>query len=260
MKKLIVIPAKGRLMVVGDVHGDIASLEAVLEKFHRRNGNLLFLGDYGDRGPNSYGVYEELFGLLKRYPERVYLLKGNHEQYVKEGWTVRPNFYPHDFFDYLERYKPKELPKYFSFWESLPICALVPGKYLFLHGGVSSKIRSLNDLESPSEEIESDILWSDPAVDIASGEYYNERGAGVVFGKDITKKVCESIGVKTIVRSHQPNITKGGIAIHHDNMLLTLSSTTSYGGVEAAYLTINLEEEAKDAYELSKCTHKIGFD
>jgi len=259
MEKLIVLPAKGRLMVVGDVHGDIASLEIILKNFYKGSDSLLFLGDYGDRGFDSPAVYEELFGLLKKCQERVYLLKGNHEQFFKMYDRIRPNFYPHDFFDYLVSYKPKELPKYFSFWESLPLCALVPGKYLFLHGGVSSKIRSLNDLKNPSEEIETDILWSDPA-DIATGEGPNSRGAGVVFGKDITKRVCEGIGVKTIIRSHQPSITKGGIAIHHDNMLLTISSTTVYEGTKAAYLTINLEEEAKDAYGLSKRINKIDFN
>jgi len=260
MEKLIILPAVGSLMVVGDVHGDIASLEIILEKFHKTNNKLLFLGDYGDRGLNSYDVYGKLFPLLEKYPKRVHLLKGNHEQFVKEDDKLQPNFYPHGFFEYLERHKSGELPKYLSFWESLPICALVPGKYLFLHGGISGKIKSLNDFKNPSEEIETDMLWSDPGVEGALGEGYNKRGAGVVFGKDITKKVCESIGVKTIIRSHQPHITRDGFFIHHENKVLTISSTTSYENLKSAYLTINLEDEAKDAYELSKCINKIDFN
>ena len=258
MEKLITLPSKGGLMIVGDVHGDIVSLELILEKFYKGNDKLLFLGDYGDRGFDSPAVYETLFDLLKKHPDRVYLLKGNHENFVKEGSSILPKFYPHDFFSYLQKFKPDEILKYFAFWESLPICALAPKKYLFLHGGVSSKIKSLDDLKNPSEEIETDILWSDPAEDDVKGEQYNPRGAGVLFGKDITREVCEALGVKTIIRSHQPYLAKNGAATHHDNRLLTISSTTVYDG-KAAYLRINLGDRAKDAYELSKMLYILSI-
>jgi len=113
--------------------------------------------------------------------------------------------------------------------EKLYLTVIIPNIALFVHGGVSSKIKDVKDLRCPSREIEEDILWSDPFKGI--GEHFNMRGAGVEFGKDISKKICNRLGVKRIVRSHQPRKARSAPHVEHDGRVITISSTTVYGGI-----------------------------
>ena len=52
----------------------------------------------------------------------------------------------------------------------MPIAAIVNGQYLAMHGGISEKLNSLNDINMIDRKMEpdddtllADILWSDPA-------------------------------------------------------------------------------------------------
>jgi serine/threonine protein phosphatase 1 len=75
--------AEPRIFAVGDIHGCRLKLDRLLAKLDWRPENqetLVFLGDYIDRGPDSFGVVETVLGLKNRYPQEVVLLKGNHEQ------------------------------------------------------------------------------------------------------------------------------------------------------------------------------------
>ena len=69
-----------RLIAVGDIHGQRAKLEELLGKVQPSEvDQLIFLGDYIDRGPDSRGVIELLIGLRESLPLTIFL-KGNHEQ------------------------------------------------------------------------------------------------------------------------------------------------------------------------------------
>ena len=68
---------------VGDIHGCADLLDALLGRIETHAGgrprNLVFLGDYIDRGPDSAGVVRTLRRLQWSEPERVTCLMGNHE-------------------------------------------------------------------------------------------------------------------------------------------------------------------------------------
>jgi serine/threonine-protein phosphatase 5 len=105
---------------------------------------------------------------------------------------------------------------------------VIPGKALFLHGGISSNIRCFDDLRYPSKRNEIDVLWSDPFE--GHGEHPNIRGIGVLFGRDISKQVCVRLGVKRIIRSHQPRKAQEKAHVEHCERIITISSTITYGG------------------------------
>jgi len=71
---------------IGDIHGHIDELKALLQKLGYQEGDkgyahpnrkVLFLGDYIDRGPNSPGVVQLVRQMVKE--ENAIALMGNHE-------------------------------------------------------------------------------------------------------------------------------------------------------------------------------------
>ena len=49
------------LYAVGDIHGEVGLLRALLAKLPLEpSDRLVFMGDYVDRGPDSWAVVEEL--------------------------------------------------------------------------------------------------------------------------------------------------------------------------------------------------------
>lgn len=69
-----------RLIAVGDIHGCLIQLKALMVQVKPSLADqLVFLGDYIDRGPDSSAVIEYLLALAKSFPATVFL-RGNHEQ------------------------------------------------------------------------------------------------------------------------------------------------------------------------------------
>lgn len=65
-------------IAIGDVHGCARTLRALLDRLRLRpDDELVFVGDYIDRGPDSKGVVDLLLGLRERYA--CTFLRGNHE-------------------------------------------------------------------------------------------------------------------------------------------------------------------------------------
>ena len=67
-----------RRFVIGDIHGCSKALRSLIDAISPTAGDeLVFLGDYVDRGPNSRDVIEQLIALQERC--RTVMLRGNHE-------------------------------------------------------------------------------------------------------------------------------------------------------------------------------------
>jgi len=227
--KLAEIEDLESLIVVGDLHGDLESFNKILNIWKDdKNNYIIFLGDYADRGSNGLEIIEKLNKLKNK--ENVILLKGNHEDYDENG---NPLFSPCDLIRGVES-KYSYWNSYFSnhlnpFFNSLYLAAIAQKDILFVHGGISSKIKSWKDLKYPSREIEEDIIWSDPDQ-FENGEHPNTRGTGVEFGVDVTEKVLNELNAKLVIRSHQPNLAFNGPNFTHNNKVVTISSTSVYGG------------------------------
>jgi protein phosphatase len=264
--RLIHMPPSGEAVVVGDIHGDLLSLKHILseteflEKASRRdNMRLVFLGDYGDRGAYSPEVYYVILTLKSMLPEKILLLQGNHEG--PEDLLAHPHDLPHHLrrkfgSDWLTVYT--ELSRLFRRFYT---AVIVEGKLIMLHGGVPSEANDLNDLafaykKHPFERHLEEILWSDPLDDI-KGKYPSPRGAGFLFGEDVTSRFLEILKVKFLVRGHEP--AQYGYKFNHGGKILTIFSRRGapYFNSRAAYLILNLSRDFKTANDLEECIRKF---
>jgi serine/threonine protein phosphatase 1 len=73
-----------RVLAIGDIHGCSRALDLVLAAVEVGPTDLVIaLGDYVDRGPDSYGVLDRLLALRRRC--RLVALRGNHDQMMLDA-------------------------------------------------------------------------------------------------------------------------------------------------------------------------------
>jgi len=73
-----------RTIAIGDIHGHLAALNALIELIDLApKDTLVFLGDYIDRGPQSAEVIQRIIDLSKRY--NVVAIRGNHEEMMLQA-------------------------------------------------------------------------------------------------------------------------------------------------------------------------------
>lgn len=213
--------------VVGDVHGQVYD---VLELFKIGgpvpHTNYLFLGDYVDRGPFSVETITLLALLKLRHPERITLLRGNHES---RQITQVYGFYAECF----RKFGSSQIWSHFTeLFDYLPIAALVGGSILAVHGGLSPSIHHLDQIrildrfaEIPHDGPLADLMWSDPDPD-KSGFVISPRGAGYVFGQDVVVKFMQLNSLVHVVRAHQ--LCMSGYQVLFDDSLSTVWSAPNY--------------------------------
>ena len=257
--RLVKLPASGVAVIVGDLHGDIQSLVKIvraskfLEKASKNHDIfLVFLGDYGDRGLYSPEVYYVILKLKVAFPENVLLMRGNHEG----PDDLLP--YPHDLPQSLGRKFGKEGPVVYSkvreIFPSLYNIVVVNNRYVLIHGGVPSKVASIDDLrfahlKHPMEKHLEEMLWSDP-IEEEQGIQPSPRGAGKLFGDSITQNLLKMLNVKILIRGHEPS--QEGYKINHNGKIITLFSRkgSPYFNSSAAYLQLPLSIRPENAHEL----------
>ncbi|MEM2464733.1 MAG: metallophosphoesterase family protein [Candidatus Bathyarchaeia archaeon] len=264
--RLIYVPPVGEAIIVGDIHGDLESLKHILyesgfldKALNKRSVYLVFLGDYGDRGEYSPEVYYIVLTLKKLFPEKVILLQGNHEG--PEDILAYPHDLPHQMRRKFGSDGPIVYRELSHLFRRFYTAAIVKDKYVMLHGGVPSEARSVEDvalayIKHPAERHLEEILWSDPE-DWISGKYPSPRGAGYLFGEDITIKFLDLLGVKFLIRGHEP--ADEGYKFNHGGRVLTLFSRKGppYYNADAAYLMLDLALQPNFAEEIEQYIRKF---
>ena len=214
------------LTICGDTHGQYADLLRIFEFCGYPNKTrYLFLGDYVDRGSKSVETILLLFCFKIKYPNDIFLLRGNHED------ASLNRIY--GFYDECKRkYSVKTWKCFVDVFNFMPIAALVDRRILCMHGGLSPDLLELSQIENiqrplvvPEEGIVCDLLWSDPQRGLR-GWSSNDRGVSYVFGADVVKKFCEKHDLDLICRAHE--VCQDGYSMFAAKKLITIFSAPNY--------------------------------
>ncbi|OJJ45083.1 hypothetical protein ASPZODRAFT_675050 [Penicilliopsis zonata CBS 506.65] len=190
------------------------------------NRNFVFLGDYVDRGYFSLETLTLLLCLKAKYPDRVTLVRGNHES---RQITQVYGFYEECFQKYGNASVWKACCQVFDF---MTLGAIIDGKVLCVHGGLSPEIRTLDQVrvvaraqEIPHEGAFCDLVWSDP--DDVETWAVSPRGAGWLFGDKVADEFCHVNDLTLIARAHQ--LVNEGYKYHFSNQnVVTVWSAPNY--------------------------------
>jgi serine/threonine protein phosphatase 1 len=172
----------GRLLAVGDIHGCCDLLQQLMRQVAPcADDQVVFLGDYIDRGPDSRGVIDYLLDFRERWPQTVFL-KGNHEAMLLDflAGRERLRYLLNGGETTLYCYRKKGLltipPRHLQFIRDLRLL-FETEHHLFVHAGLRPGI-------SPQNQREEDLLWI--REDFLKSDY--RWGKTVVFGHTPMRK------------------------------------------------------------------------
>ncbi|KAJ3719019.1 Metallo-dependent phosphatase-like protein [Lentinula guzmanii] len=243
MRESNVVHVSAPVTVVGDIHGQFYDLIEIFRiGGYAPNTNYLFLGDYVDRGLFSVETISLLTCLKLRYPDRVQLIRGNHES---RAVTQTYGFYT----ECVRKYGSSHVWTYFTdMFDFLTLSVVIDDRIFCVHGGLSPSIHSIDQikvvdrfrgechaltlfaifmfsLEIPHEGPMADLVWSDP--DPEKEDFaISPRGAGYTFGSGVVHKFLEINKMTHILRAHQ--LCMEGYASLFDRHLSTVWSAPNY--------------------------------
>lgn len=206
----------GRVIFVGDTHGDLEATNIIIERYLNSKNKLVFLGDYVDRGSASAENLNTLLSLKLRYPENLFLLMGNHE-----GQRAIA-FHPADFW---ERLSSELWDRYASVLSKLPLAVSTANGIIAVHGALPD-FKNLEDIDSIEfgDEQWHHITWGDWSEeegDQLGNSFFSSRP---LFGRDRFENTMSNFGTNVLIRSHQPN----AVQIMYDRRCLTIFTSSAY--------------------------------
>jgi serine/threonine-protein phosphatase 4 catalytic subunit len=235
--------------ICGDIHGQFYDLLELLNVGgDAPQTQYLFLGDFVDRGFYSVETFLLLLALKVRFPDRITLIRGNHES---RQITQVYGFYD----ECLRKYGSVNVWRYCTeIFDYLSLSAIVDNRVFCVHGGLSPSINSLDAIrtidrkqEVPHEGGMCDLMWSDPEE--IEGWGLSPRGAGYLFGANVVERFGHANNISLIARAHQ--LVMDGYKLMFEDKLVTVWSAPNYCyrcGNAAAIL--ELDENLASTYRI----------
>lgn len=228
MSQPMLLQIHAPVRVCGDIHGQYQDLLRLFEYGgYPPVETYLFLGDYVDRGKQSLETICLLLAYKIRYPDKVFLLRGNHED-AKINRV-------YGFYDECKRrFNVRMLKIFTECFNCLPVAALIDEKILCMHGGLSPDLQNVDMIKEitrptdvPDSGLLCDLLWSDPDPRI-SGWADSDRGVSCTFGADAVVEFMQKNDLDLICRGHQ--VVEDGYEFFASRRLVTVFSAPNYGG------------------------------
>ena len=234
-----IIKTTSKVIVVGDLHGQLQDLLQILHATldSQENYNYVLLGDYVDRGKTSVEVISLLLCFKILSPKRFTVLRGNHES--------RKMTAIHGFKEECENKCGKDMYDIFcNTFDSMPLAAIIDDKVFCVHGGISKDIHTLDDIykidrfcEVPKEGAMTDMLWSDPNIEVEEFEK-SHRGLTFYYGEKSADKFLANNHLEYIIRAHE--VADNGYDYpFENNKVITIFSASNYSKTarnEGAYM------------------------
>jgi serine/threonine-protein phosphatase 4 catalytic subunit len=212
--------------ICGDIHGQFYDLKELFKVGGEcPETNYLFLGDFVDRGFYSVETLLLLLALKVRYPNRITLIRGNHES---RQITQVYGFYD----ECLRKYGSVNVWRYCTeIFDYMSLAALIENRIFCVHGGLSPSVNTLDEIraidrrqEVPHDGAMCDLMWSDPEE--LDGWALSPRGAGYLFGATVVSHFNRQNDVDLICRAHQ--LVMEGYKHMFNNSLVTVWSAPNY--------------------------------
>lgn len=163
-KESTLLELESPVKVTGDFHGQYYDM---LRLFEIAGGpppinKFLLIGDFVDRGKQSIETMCLLMAYKIKYPDMIFLLRGNHEC---NSITRMYGFYD----ECKRRYTLSLWRDFCSMFNYLPISAVIDERILCMHGGLSPDLNHLSQINDvprpmdvPDQGLLCDLLWADP--------------------------------------------------------------------------------------------------
>lgn len=193
--RLIRLPSEGKVVFVGDTHGDLDATEQVIHRYLQKPYRIVFLGDYVDRGDSSEENIHYLLQLKLEHPDEIFLLAGNHEGYqVKE-------FYPVNFWSSLSK---NEREAYGIVFSKFPLAATTQNGIMAVHGALPdlTSLEEVGKIELGDENWDR-MVWGDFAEEEVN--FLGDLWGRPLFGRPYFERMMERYQKQVLVRSHQPH-------------------------------------------------------
>ncbi|KAI1720031.1 calcineurin-like phosphoesterase domain-containing protein [Ditylenchus destructor] len=245
------------LVVCADLHGHFQDLREIFVKCGSpHHQNYLFLGDYVDRGTQGLQTLALLLALKVKYPTKVFLLRGNHEDIMS---SLSYGFYDecqYQFVNAEENYGEAIYNKLLEVFNWIPFAAVIDKTIFCVHGGLSPHLDKLESIEQivrpcivPPYGLACDLVWSDPICDpeenYRNGWSMSGRGISFTFGQSVVDDFCTRTGIDLIVRGHQlvKPMLKNGYNFFGGGRVLTLFSARNYMNFGNASSVLRVDPE-----------------
>ena len=234
--RLIHLPSQGKVVFVGDTHGDLDATQWVIHRYLGEPYRIVFLGDYVDRGERSQENIRYLLETKREHPEQLFLIAGNHE-----GYMVTP-FSPVNFWDSLPF---EEKVAYGLLFSKFPLAVTSENGILGLHGGIPDleSIQEINRIEWGDAAWER-IVWGDFVE--AEAELAGDWGGRPQLGRPYFERMMERYQKKILIRSHQPHAP----ALMFRKRCITIFTSYAYG-LKRTIAVADLQEEIRDGEGLT---------
>lgn len=160
MEQPMVLRVDAPIKVFGDIHGQYQDLMRFFDLWGIPNDNgdiesydYLFLGDYVDRGAHSLETICLLMALKVKFPDKIHLLRGNHE----DKWINNAFGFAEECSSRLGE-DPADVDSVFQkindLFDWLPLAAVIDERIVCLHGGIGSTLNTLDQIEQIQRPLE----------------------------------------------------------------------------------------------------------